>query len=388
MMADGNASGDSLEVGVFLFGAVPMPDAGPGDPQPTARRVSNDLVWDTTRRLVDVGGLADDLGFEHHFQHEGYEVVPNALMVGLVVAERTSRIKIGALVNVLPQWHPLRFAEDFATLHNFSGGRAVLCLGRGTVPREAIPLGAVVGSTDDPVRRAEQDALSRERFAEAVQVVDLALDQERFSFHGKHYDLPPPCIPDRGGEVAELTLTPRPIHPYEEWQTISSPATVDLVARRGVGAVWWNLHLDLLRPQWERFAEVWEDEHGVALAPGDHRMVVLNVRVDDTREAAMAGARPGFDEYWKFLGPYGRTSGFKGPDGGPPPPGWLPDLEVAMDQGLAIVGTPDEVAEQIRERLDPLGATRFTIFPLCLGDPYERYEEQLTRFAEQVRPLL
>ncbi len=386
--------GDGLRVGMFLFGAVPMPDAGAGEPQPTARRASNELVWSTTERLVGSGCLADRLGYdyyfltEHHFQHEGYEVIPNALMLGLVVAERTRRIKVGALVHVLPQWHPLRFAEDFATLHNFSGGRAVMALGRGTVPREAIPLGAVIGSTDDPARRAEQDALSRERFAEAVEVVDRALTNERFSFHGDHYDVPPAGIPDRGGTVEQLTLTPRPLHPYEEWQTISSPPTLEAVARRGVGGTWWNLHPDFLAPQWEEFARIWADEHGTTLDRGERRMLVVNVRVDDTREAAMAAARPGFDEHWKFLGPYGRTRGFKGPDGQPAPTGWIPTLEVAMDQGMAFVGTADDVAEQLADRVEALGATTITVHPLCLGDHYDRVDEQITRFAEEVRPLL
>ena len=383
-----------LQVGLFLLGAVHMPDAGAGDPQPTARRASNEEVWDATGRLVDAGCLADRVGYdyyfltEHHFQHEGYEVIPNALMVGLVVAERTRRIKIGALVHVLPQWHPLRFAEDFATLHNFSGGRAVLALGRGTVPREAIPMGAVIGSTDDPARRAEQDAESRERFAEAVEVVDRALRSERFSFHGAHYDLPPPGIPDRGGVVTELTLTPRPRHPYEEWQTISSPPTLEAVARRGVGGVWWNLHPDFLRPQWDEFARIWEQEHGVALGAGERRMVVLNTRIAATREEAMAQARPGFDEHWKFLGPYGRTRGFRGPDGEPAPQGWIPTLEEAMAQGLALVGTADDVAEQVAARTADLEATTITIHPLCLGDHYDRIEEQIARFAEEVRPQL
>ena len=111
-----------LQVGVFIFGAVPMPDAGPGDPQPTDRRTTNDVVWETTERIIDIGVLADRLGYdyffftEHHFQHEGYEVVPNALLAGTVLAERTEQIKISALCHVVPQWHPLRFAEDFARM--------------------------------------------------------------------------------------------------------------------------------------------------------------------------------------------------------------------------------------------------------------------------------
>ena len=102
----------------------------------------------------------------------------------------------------------------------------------------------------------------------------------------------------------------------------------------------------------------------------------------------MAAARPGFDEHWKFLAPYGRTKGFKGPDGGPPPAGWIPTLEDAMEQGLALVGTADEVAEQLSERVDHLSASNVTIFPLCLGDTYDRYEEQVVRIAEGVRPLV
>jgi len=377
---------------VFLLGAVPMPDAGPGDPQPTDRRASNELVWETTERLVDLGVVADRLGYdyffltEHHFQHEGYEVIPNAILAGLVVAERTERIKIGALVHVLPQWHPLRFAEDFATLHNFSGGRAVLAIGRGTVPREAAPLGATVGSTDDPAKRAEQDQRNRDMFAEAIEVVDLALKRERFSFHGRHFDVPPAGIPDRGGEVEELTLTPRPLWPFEEWQTISSPPTLEAVARRGVGGIWWNIHPDFLRAQWDEFGRIWEEEHETALGAGEQRMMVLNVRVEDTHEAAVAAARPGFDEHWKFLGPYGRTKGFKGPDGEPAPNGWLPTLEVAMEQRIQLVGTPDDVAEQIVDRMSQVDATHITLYPQCMGDAYEVFEEQLARIAEEVLP--
>ena len=44
------------------------------------------------------------------------------------------------MFNVVGQWHPLRLAEDFAMLHNLSGGRGVLGVGRGTVPREMLPL--------------------------------------------------------------------------------------------------------------------------------------------------------------------------------------------------------------------------------------------------------
>jgi alkanesulfonate monooxygenase SsuD/methylene tetrahydromethanopterin reductase-like flavin-dependent oxidoreductase (luciferase family) len=381
-----------LQYGVFIFGAVPMPDAGAGDPQPNQRRTTNELVWETTERIIDSGVLADQLGFdyffftEHHFQHEGYEVVPNAILAGTVLAERTERIKIGALCHVVPQWHPLRFAEDFASLHNFSGGRGVLAVGRGTVPREAIPLGAIVGSTDDPVHRAEQDGINREMFAEAMDVIDLALNNERFTYHGEHYSFPPAGIPDRGSFTEDLTLVPRPLTPYETWQTVTSPPTLEAVARRGVGGVWWNLHPDLMEQQWAQFADHWADEHGEPLASGEQRMVVINVRVADTHDEAVAAARAPFDEHWKFLAPYGRSKGFRGPDGGVPPDGWIPTLENAIDQCIALVGTADEVAGQLSDRISQLSATNVAFFPLCLGDTYDRYNDQLRRLAEDVLP--
>ena len=379
-----------MKFGMFILGAVPMPDAGAGDPQPTARRASNELMWETTEAIIDTGVLADQLGYhyffftEHHFQYEGYEVIPNALLAGTVLAERTEQIKIGALVHVVPQWHPLRFAEDFASLHNFSGGRAVLAVGRGTVPREAMPLGAIIGSTDDPAARAEQDAANRAKFAEAMDVIDLALHNERFSYAGQHFVFPPEGIPDRGAFTEELTLVPRPLTPFETWQTVSSPPTLEAVARRGYGGIWWNLHPEFLKPQWDRFAEVWHDEHGTELAPGEQRMMIANIRVGDTRQKAIDAARPAFDEHWKFLAPYGRTVGFMGPDGNPAPKGWLPRLEDAMEQGMALVGTADDVATQLHERVDHLGAQNVTIFPMCLGDPYAKYQEQISRIAEDV----
>ena len=233
-----------MEHGVFLFGAVEMDDVGPGLPAPTDRRYTQQQMWHAATRMLDMGVLADRLGYdvfnltEHHFQFEGYEVIPNGLLFGVALAERTQRIKIGAMFHIVPQWHPLRLAEDFATLHNLSGGRAVLGIGRGTVPREAQPLGTMVGSFDNP-DRAEADRINREMMDEAMDVIIAALDNETFSYHGAYFDLPPAGIPDRGGQVEELTLVPRPLHPYEIWSAIS----ID-VSNRNV--IWKNVSSKIL----------------------------------------------------------------------------------------------------------------------------------------------
>ncbi len=172
-----------MRTGIFLFGGVEMDDAGAGPPAPTDRRYGAKEVWRATEQILETGVLCDQLGFdsfwltEHHFQYEGYEVVPNGLMTGAILAERTTNLRIGTMFNVVGQWHPLKLAEDFATMHNVSGGRGILGIARGTVPREAENLGTKIGSFDNP-DQASADEFNRKQFDEAVEVIHLALDNE------------------------------------------------------------------------------------------------------------------------------------------------------------------------------------------------------------------
>ena len=382
-----------MRTGVFLFGGVEMDDASGRPPAPTDRRYDHKETWRATERIIDAGVVCDRLGYdsfwltEHHFQHEGYEVVPNGILVGTILAERTESIRIGMAFNVVPQWHPLKLAEDFATLHNVSGGRGILGVGRGTVPREAETLGTQIGSFDNP-DKAAADELNRKQFDEAMQVIRMALDNEEFSFHGEVYDFPPPGIPDRGGFVTELSLVPRPLYPYEIWQAVTSPPTLEQVPRWGWGGVFWNNHHSFVKMRWERFAEIYEATHGRELGRGEHRLLVLNVRVGDTHEAAVASVRDGHDEFWKFLGPYGWSKGYMGPDGKPAKPGLIPTLEESIDQKISLVGTGEEVAEAINWYDEQIGLENLLLFPAMPGDPYEEVEEHLHRLAEEVLPLL
>ena len=144
-------------------------------------------------------------------------MIPNGIQLSTWIAARTERITLGTMFNVVPQWNPLRLAEDFSTLLNLSGGRAILGVGRGTVPREVLHLndkGVSIGSLDNPDQKADDD-LNREVFEESMEIVRMALAEETFAFNGKHFQIPVPGIPDRGATVQQLTLVPRPRHPYE-----------------------------------------------------------------------------------------------------------------------------------------------------------------------------
>lgn len=385
-----------MKVGAFFFGGVEMPDAGAGAPNPMDRRYDNDTAWAATLKYIDAAVAADELGFEsfwtteHHFQYEGYEVIPNGILISAWIAARTKRVKLGAMFNVVTQWNPLRLAEDFATMHNLSGGRGLLGVGRGTVPREVLHLNpdqVSIGSLDNPDQVAD-DARNREWFEEAMEVIRTSLSQETFSFTGKFFQYPVPGIPDRGTTVTELSLVPRPIYPYEIWQPITSPGTLSYAPVVGHSAVFWNQHPTFIKRLWDKYGEIHDQHHEGTLAPADKRMLVLSIRIEDSHEEAMRTARNGHDEFWKFLGPYGWSRGYMGDDGKPVAPGLIPTLEQSIDQKTILVGTPEEVAEGVQYYTDLLGMDYVTIYPHLAGDPYEKAVEQMGRFMNEVVPLL
>ena len=84
-------------------------------------------------------------------------------------------------------------------------------------------------------------------------------------------------------------------------------------------------------------------------------------------EQAIDKVRPGHDEFWKFLGPYGWSKGYMGADGKPAAPGLIPTLEESIDQKTWVVGTAEEVAETISWYNDELGVENLMLFPAMPG---------------------
>jgi alkanesulfonate monooxygenase SsuD/methylene tetrahydromethanopterin reductase-like flavin-dependent oxidoreductase (luciferase family) len=110
--------------------------------QRTSDRIGFDEIY---RNLLEESELAERLGYhgvllaEHHFTN--YCAIPNPLMLAAAVGQRTSRIRIGTAVIVLPLHNPVRIAEDIAQADQLTGGRLEVGLGRGYAPYEFTPLG-------------------------------------------------------------------------------------------------------------------------------------------------------------------------------------------------------------------------------------------------------
>ena len=105
-------------------------------------RSPNQFVSD----ILDEALYADAIGMhsawigEHHFSTLGVNSCPDLLLS--YVAARTTNIRLAPAVNVLPLHHPIRVAEQWATLDLLSNGRVDFAAGRGYDEREYIPFGA------------------------------------------------------------------------------------------------------------------------------------------------------------------------------------------------------------------------------------------------------
>ena len=381
-----------MRVDTNFFCTVPMPDAGDPAIAPTDRRYDNDAVIECYKNLVDWSRTADQLGFdtmwltEHHFQYEGYEVLPNLIMFGQHLASQTKNLRLGQMFNVVPQWNPLRLAEDFALADIITGGRMEFGVGRGTVPREAWALGTVVASGDNEMS-AEHDLINREVFEESMEIIKRAWNNERFSFRGKHFVLPAEGIPDRGSNVSDLTLIPRPQRTVDIFQPVTSPETIEYVPRAGHKAIYWLQNADSQKQKWDRFAAIREDM-GQPVGPGEDRALVLNVHVGKTREAAMRRGKPGHDEFCKFLAPYGRFSSYRMPDGSKVPFDFCPTVQESIDQKIQAIGSVADVVDTIGYWRDMLDLKHLVIFFDFPGISREEMKEQMHLIAEEVMPQL
>ncbi|MBV9133952.1 MAG: LLM class flavin-dependent oxidoreductase, partial [Chloroflexi bacterium] len=204
--------------GSLFAGHVDLGDHGLGATAVNDRWLPNERLLTVFDKATRIAQLMDRRGYdifwlaEHHFQREGYEVIPNILLLALHLSHLTQRIKFGCGFNIAPMWHPLRLAEDYAVADYLTGGRIVFGVGRGYHTREVETFGAPMMSSDE----------NRELFEEQVDIIFKAFNEDAFSHQGKHYTLPP-RLPYRGYELTDLTLVPRPTRrPVECYQPIVS----------------------------------------------------------------------------------------------------------------------------------------------------------------------
>jgi alkanesulfonate monooxygenase SsuD/methylene tetrahydromethanopterin reductase-like flavin-dependent oxidoreductase (luciferase family) len=177
-------------------------------------RSSNQFVADITAEALyaeKVGMHSAWIG-EHHFNSLGVLSCPD--MVLAYVAANTTRLRLAPAVNVLPLHHPIRVAEQWATLDLLSGGRVDFAAGRGYDKREYLPFHV---SFED----------NQGIFEEGLELVrELWQAEGRISHHGKYYSFD------------DVRITPKPIQrPLPTYVGSFSKPSIELAARLACGLI-------------------------------------------------------------------------------------------------------------------------------------------------------
>jgi alkanesulfonate monooxygenase SsuD/methylene tetrahydromethanopterin reductase-like flavin-dependent oxidoreductase (luciferase family) len=370
-------------------GHVDLPDRGQDSTPANERRYSNEHLASVFAKSEAVAQLMDRTGWdtlwlaEHHFQHEGYEVMPNLLMAAVHLCHLTRNLKIGCGFNIAPMWHPLRLAEDYACADIMTKGRTVFGVGRGYHTREVETFGAPM---------LDQEA-NRELFEEQVEIIFKAFDNERFSHQGKHYTLPPE-VPYRGYTLKDLTLVPRPVHlPVETWQPVVSanPRGLDFMIRHGIkGAVGGGAATMQQGP-----ITAYRDaaaRAGIELKLGENLMIGIFFHLADSREKALRAITPLYEEHAKMFAPLGFLPGVKaeqieaiGRRGGWYEAG-VPNVEHYMKMGAWFAGTPEELVAYLKELEARYPGMEHINLSTPMGTPLAIMLEQFQWVSEAVMP--
>ena len=324
---------------------------------------------------------------EHRFQREGYECIPNLMMLFVHLAHLTKTIKFGCGFNVAPMWHPLRMAEDFAMADHMTGGRVIFGVGRGYHSRENEVLGAPSTALDNEA--------NRELFEDQVELILKAFRERSFSYHSKNYDIPPQ-IPYRGYELEEITLVPRPRHlPVECWQPVVSATQrgLDFMAKHGIkGIIGGGAAAGGAT---DKVMEGWRDalrRVGRETELGTDLIVGFTYHIAETEQKAIEEARPYFEENMKMFAPLGFVRGLSDgqieaiADPKRARSANLPTLEQAIEAGSWLCGPPELIVEKLQDVQDRYPGLEEVNVGSVIGTPQSVILEQLEIFAREVMP--
>jgi len=267
---------------------------------------------------------------EHH--STGWEIIASPELFLAAAAERTGRIMLGTGVVSLPYHHPYMVAQRIVQLDHQSRGRVIFGSGPGALPSDAHTLGI-----DPMVQRDRQD--------ESMGIIRrLFEEEERFSYESEWFTL----------RDAKLQLKPLQENMEFAVASIVSPSGMTLAGKHKAGVLSiGSLSKDGIRAlplQWG-FAEESAVKHGNTVDRKNWR-IVLNWHIAETRakarEQAGAGLMKHNNEYLigTLAGGVGKI--YKTPDE-------AVDGVAFSAESTAVIGTPDDLIDRIREMVEITG---------------------------------
>jgi alkanesulfonate monooxygenase SsuD/methylene tetrahydromethanopterin reductase-like flavin-dependent oxidoreductase (luciferase family) len=267
----------------------------------------------------------------HLAEHHGTDLGagPSPALFLAAAAQRSRRLRLGAMVFCLPLYHPIRLLEEICMLDQMSDGRLELGVGRGISPIEGDFFG---------IDAAGAPAMYRE----SLDLILRGLAGDTLTFAGEHYqvtDMP-------------MVLSPkqRPHPPL--WAGISAPESTVWPAQNNINVIA-NQTAEKMRDVTDRYRQEWQalgrDEAAMPMV-GMTRHIIIAEDGDEARAIGRRAYLPWRTAFMRLWDKHGMM----------PINVRLPlDFDSFAAGGQAIAGTPDQVAAEIARQIDISGINYF-----------------------------
>lgn len=330
-------------------------------------RVAGQTVARTYDERFELIRAAEAHGFhgyhvtEHHFTPLSATPSPSVFLAAL--ARETERIRIGALLFLLPMYNMGRLIEELCLLDHLSHGRLEIGVGRGISPHEFAALGL-------------NEATAQEQFDEALEVLVKGLTRDVLDHHGKHYHF------DRVPMVWKPLQQPHP----PLWYGLRTTEGMARPARYGMHGVTLGptdrvaTSLASFRAAWQQHATDAQQKASPVKEP--LAGVVRGMFIADTDAEAERLARSAYKEWfdalawlWVQRGDY-------------PPIALSANYDQARAMGTLIVGGPDTVRRELLAQAQTAGFN-YLVLQLAFGSlGHANQMKSLDLFAREVKPAL
>jgi alkanesulfonate monooxygenase SsuD/methylene tetrahydromethanopterin reductase-like flavin-dependent oxidoreductase (luciferase family) len=332
------------------------------------------VAADVYEKHIREAQLAEQLGYqsyyviEHQNSHVGQITAPSVYLCA--VAQHTSRLRIGAMIYQLPFYNPMRLAEEAAMLDHLSRGR--------------LEFGTGIGVAEHEFMRWNLPFYERREMSkEALEIIVKAWTGESVTYEGKYW------------QFDEALPVPKPYqqpHP-PIWVGAHSPASFEYAAQHNYH-VSQNLDVDdVVAQKFELWRQLWRQYNHPGPMP--RTFLMRAVHVADTDEIARAEAEQPLLMSRK-LGREGITRtriGFKGNEDNPTTrelnrvfQGMSTSYDFWIDNGLALVGSPETVIRKLKEQHQRIGYDIFCANHRFGPMPQEQSLKSLDLFGKEVMP--
>ncbi|MGH7258748.1 MAG: LLM class flavin-dependent oxidoreductase [Nitrospiraceae bacterium] len=321
---------------------------------------------ETYQQRLSMLELADEAGFwcYHMAEHHGtpLAMAPSPNLFLAAASQRTRRLRLSPMVQLLPLYNPIRNIEEVCFLDNLSGGRLELGVGRGVSPEELATYGVDI-------------AESRDRFQECFDILLMGLTRGNVDYEGTYY-----TIKDAPVLVSPLQ---RPYPPL--WYPTSSRERIPWVAKQGFNTLFGfnRTGLDVIAAGVAQYREIYaqhrEDEGRLnGHVPAPRLGATRHVFVADSDNAALEVARRAYTVFDRtFATRPGRDPGEETRRG---------DFDTAMSWGGIFAGSPDTVRDHVQRFIDETGANYFA-GTFAFGNlSTDQVLKSVRLFADEVMP--